>query len=1156
MSFKLFGILSVFLFFSHFISAKEFLLTSTDSLSVFIGSGENQVLIPLPDSVVVKSPDIQVESANTSLLEIITVDYADSRSFVILKVKEKGIQGKAGISVNMTYNGGSASIETEIHIVPYYNPGLLFQIHDIVFWQQAIPLNGVPVYEKLIQTSEGPYNSLNYSEIPITVNMDCNSAVCTGHDFYTSFYKGYVVPPVDGTYHFYMRSQDSHTFWLSANEKFSDAKLVVGRSATHGNVGTEIGNNTTKSADIVLKAGKVYAFYATQWIIHSTIGGIMWDGPGISMGFIPGKYTMPVYDIVKPSAPGNLKMDWRSSTGLSVNWNPSSDNNKVSGYSIYANGTRVNSELIKGDSYKLENLKPGTRYQLVVTAVDQAGNESMVSNVLSVETHAEDNQSPTPPQQLDVLQRTGLALKIKWSGATDGETEVIAYNLYINDELYKTTGFLFADSAVIHNLLPETTYSITIESVDAGLNVSAKSEAFTASTAAFDPTGPNLGERVGKVVVFNKNTTWNEGIGLNGPYENGDMVSKAEVRKIIEDFQPGAIRWGAISANSKSFQGSVGPGKVNTYGRMLNFANQLGARFALTVGVQEGIDYINEPKTFLYLLEYLAGDASTTWGAVRASEGFTEPLLQKGKGILLEFGNEVWGAAAHDAQIGSDYAKYAKWVRDMSDVVKSSPYYDPEKIIMVYSGRNPHPDNSYGVNNRVLTGDRGHAESLGVAGYLGGNLNYDQDVPKGDTELDYYKSGFELAKKNMDGFVLTMKDMLSLTGTIKTFYLYESNMTTTSYNGRFGQAIAMTDYMANSMNYGSIVPSIFHLTGGEWRITQPADNYKRLPLYNTGMYFNKFCKGHTMQTQLISNNKITNTYGQPINYDPVGAYAYNSGENFSVLLMNRDFENDFTIQLELPSDIGFSDKATIYTLWENDFSSYNTKIDSAEVSLTPDLLIKVPKFGMVVINFKGDNPDYEKLPLGYWDRKRPESLKVFSTRNFIINTNKGTDVISTEVLPSDAFSAVAVMDVLENNTKSILTTLSGGRLHIKASGVCGDEGNIVLHVYASDNHELSDTVTVQITNQGVDCPATGIGDFADGNNVLFYPNPATEKIYINSSLDSRSKLEITDSSGRTVFRNDLNNGYEIRVSNFNPGLYIIGILKPDGTTISGKFQKL
>jgi hypothetical protein len=105
-----------------------------------------------------------------------------------------------------------------IHILPYNNPGLLFEIHDIVFWQEAIPLTTEPVYQKIIQTSAGPYNQLNYDEIPLTVNMDCtNPAVCTGHDFYTAFYKGYVVPPADGTYHFYMRSANNHTFWLSSD---------------------------------------------------------------------------------------------------------------------------------------------------------------------------------------------------------------------------------------------------------------------------------------------------------------------------------------------------------------------------------------------------------------------------------------------------------------------------------------------------------------------------------------------------------------------------------------------------------------------------------------------------------------------------------------------------------------------------------------------------------------------------------------------------------------------------------------------------------------------------------------------------------------------------------------------------------------------------
>jgi hypothetical protein len=1126
-----------------------------DSLNVFIGSGLNQLLIPVPDSLVSENITPEVTSSDFELVEVIDVDYTPGHSFILVSVEEKGAPGNVNLTVNLNYENLTTSLIYTINIIPYNNPGMAFQVHDIVFWQEAIPLQGVPVYETVIGTSEGPYNQLNYDEIPLTVNMDCTSAVCTGNDFYTSFYKGYIIPPADGTYHFYMRSADKHALWLSTNENFSEAKTIVARSNNHGNTGSEIGNNTTKSLPVTLEAGKAYAIYATQWIIHSTYGGIMWDGPGFTMQYIPGENLMPFYDVDKPSAPANLNLVWRSSANMYLNWSQSTDNLEVKGYNLYMNGIRVNDDIIRDTAFRVDSLTEGTTYHLTATAIDVSGNESFISNVLEVETYQTDSVPPSPPQQLEILEATGVALQLKWSGATDAETEVIGYNLYINDVLFNTQDYIFSDSIIIHNLAPETEYLITLESVDAGMNVSEKSEVFNVATTAFDPTGPNLGERVGKIVVSNQNTSWNEGIGLNGPYENGDMVNNATVRNLVKEFEAGAVRWGAISANSKSFQGSVGSGKSNTYGKMLSLANEIDARFALTVGVQDGIDYRTNPNTFLHLLEYLAGDASTTWGAVRASEGFTEPLLQQGKGILLEFGNEVWGAAAHDAQIGSDYPAYAKWVRDMSEIVRSSPYYDPEKIIMVYSGRDPHPDHSYTVNTRVLTGDRGHAESLAVSGYMGGNLNYAPEIPKGDSELDYYKNGVAMAKHNIDGFVLTMKEMLSLTGTIKTFYLYESNMTTTSYNGRFGQAVVMTDYLANSMNYGSIVPSIFHLTGGQWRITQPADNYNKLPLYYTGMYFNRFCKGHILQTEFISNNILTNSGGQTINYDAVGAYAYNDGENFAVLLINRDFENDFTIQLELPDGIEFTNQAMMYTIWEDDFSSFNTNIDSAAVTLSDDLLVKVPKHAMVIISVQGDDPGYEQLPLGYFDRLRPDSLQVTSTRNFIIDTDRGTDVIRTVVLPSEAFNPVAVLDVIENTTKSILTPLSGGRLHIKGSGTCGDEGYIKIHVYAADNHELSDTVTVQVINQGTNCPVTSseLTGLQGGN--LFYPNPVSETLNLNKNLDSRCYVQLFDNSGKVVYQNYLHHGYQISVEALKPGMYVIGVLKPDNTYISEKIQK-
>ena len=1153
---RTFFILSLFCFSAGLIAAQTGpVFPGQDTLNVYLASGENQILVPLPEALTGKNLQLEATSSDPEILEIKKIDYSSGHSFATVRVQEKGTPGKITLQVGITYDDGSESVDVAVKVIPFNNPGLIYQVHDIVFWQEAIPLKGIPIYETITQTGEIPYNQLNYDEIPLTVNMDCVGGPCTGHDFYTSFLKGYVVPPVDGIYHFYMRSGDSHTLWLSPNEKFGDAEKIVARSGKHGNVGTEIGDQTTKSEPVQLQAGKAYAIYATQWIIHSTFGGIMWDGPGINKQFLPGENTMPVYGVAKPAPAGILSLPWRSYNSFLINWEASADHKKLAGYNVYLNGYRINNEPVSETEYLVESLSEESTYQVLVTAVDNSGIESYISNIVNVETYILDNNPPTPPQNLEVLQATGVALHLKWSGASDAETDVIGYNLYVNNVLYNLSDYIVKEDVIIQNLLPETEYTILLEAVDGGFNVSDKSAEFKVLTAAFDPTGPNLGEKVAKVIVHNNNTSWNEGIGINGPYTDGLMVNNPQVRQLVKDLQAGAVRWGAIDANSRSLAASTGTGKANTYGKMMTFANEIGARFSLTVGVQNGLDYMTDPNTFLHLLEYLAGPADTEWGAIRASEGFEEPLLQSSKGLLLEFGNEVWGAGAHDAQIGADYNKYAKWVRDMSDVVKSSPYYDPKKIILVSSGRSPHPGDSWGANTKVLTGDRGHVESLGVSGYMGGNLSYDPEIPQGDSELDYYKNSQESAKRNIDGLLLTMQEMLKLTGTLKTFYLYESNMTTSSYNGRFGQAIVLTDYLANSMNYGSIVPSIFHLTGGEWRITQPADNYKKLPLYHTAQYFNRFCKGHILESDFISNNIITNHKGKVINADPVGSYAYNSGEQFSVLLMNRDFENDFTVQVELPSGLNFAENATVYTIWQNDFSSFETNIDSIEVNLSGNLLVNVPKYAMVIVSIQGDDPGYEQLPLGYYARVRPESMTITSTQNFTVNTHRGTDEIQATILPENAFSTDAILDIIENTTESILTPLSGNRLRIKGSGKCEDEGYVKIHIYAADNHTLSDTVTVLVTNQGIDCPGTSAELLDKDGLSLFYPNPANEKIYFSQSLDNRSLVEIYDSQGRKVLQSHLEHGYEISVESLKPGLYIIGLLKPDGTYSTGKMQK-
>ncbi|TVR74615.1 MAG: T9SS C-terminal target domain-containing protein [Marinilabiliales bacterium] len=1114
-----------------------------DTLLIFSGSGENQILLHHLDS---STFEIAVTSEDPEILSVTDVIYVTGQTFAIVMVEEQGEPGQ--VSLEISIDGSIRYLE--VHIVNYPARGVNYEIHDIVFWQTAVPLGEVPIFDTILEYARNPHFDLNWEEIPITVNMDCTSPVCWGYDFYTGFYTGYFIAPETGAYNFYMQSADNTALWLSDGTDMNNAAVIIDRGE---GIGTSAGQNRIRSEPVELVKGNIYAFYATQWIIHNPAGGLLVEGPHNDQPeYLGGDLVMPLYDVEKPTSPENLELVWRATEKAFLSWDASTDNYRVDGYNLYLNGLAINDDLIRGTSFVADSLIENTVYYALVTAVDDAGNESFVSNTLKFRTHPEDTIPPSPPAEIELLQATGLAMELQWTGGEDGETEVIAYNLYVDNNLYNTAGYIYDTSIIIKGLRPVTSYEITVESVDAGFNVSQPGDVSVFSTTEYDPLEPdNLGINSGRVVIHDQNISRNEGFGINGPYENREMVDKAEIRELLRELQPGAIRWGAITANSKSFAAHTGTGhNNNTYGRVMNFANELGARFALTVGVQDGIDYRKEPETFLRLMEYLGGPADTPGGERRAAEGFTGPLLDNSKGVLIEFGNEVWGASAHDAEIGSDYKVYREWAREMAGVIRSSPYYDPEKITMVYSGRNPEP--WYGVNRSVLTGDRGEVECLGVSGYLGGNLDYDPAIPRGDSELDYYNSGIALARSKLSGMQQTMDNMMHLTGTLKSFYLYESNMTRTNYNGRFGQAILMTDYLAAGMEYGSIVPSLFHLTGGQWRITRPAENYRQLPLFITGKYFNRFCKGHNMKTEFLTANSLTHRDGRSINWEPVGTYAYNRGENFSILLINRDFTEDYTIQVSLPGEIAFSSDAMMYTIWEDDFSSFDYNIDSISIALTDGMFVEIPRHAMIIIAATGDDPGYEELPLGYYNRIRPDSIYVRTDGDGHISADRQRLNIYATVFPENARFRKANFEVLENTTGSSRTDFATNRVMFTGSGNAEDEGHIVLRVYAADNPDVSDTLVINVSNQA----PVNIEEAKPGsNNQFFYPNPAGDILYLQESVESGSLVGIFDTAGRPVMQLRLADTHLLQIGQLKPGNYIIRIESPDGKVYSGIFTR-
>ena len=1124
------------------------------SLDIFAGSGENHVLIHHVDPA---SASVSVVSGNTDILEVKDVDYVTGRTMVIVLVEEKGLLGNVTLDIDI--DGLERTLD--IKIVNYENRGVNYEVHDVVFWRQFNPKGEIPVYDTVLDMVRNPEhghwnegNVLPWDDIDLTVADDCTSEICGKVDFYTGFYHGFIIPPVTGEYTFYLDARDNGAMFLSSDADQDNAVLII--HSDHETLGRE-------SAPQFLEAGRAYAFHAPQWIIHNPDGGIQWHGPhDADLQYITDEFVMYAYDNEKPQAPGGLNLVWLSSGQAMVSWDETSEN--IEGYNLYLDGVRINDDLIEVTStnYKLEGLDEDTDYTLVATTLDFAGNESFVSNVLSFKTFPEDNIPPSPPTGLDVLTVTGLAIEVQWSGAMDMETEVIAYNLYVDGELFNTDDFIFTDDniIVIDRLRPNTTYSITLEAVDAGFNVSPESEVFEVTTISYDPMAEeNLGVKNGRIVVHNKNIAWNDGIGVNGQYTNGTFVDDQRIRDLLRELRPGALRWGAIDANDRNFSDHTGADhNQNTYGRVMHFANEIGAWFALTIGVHDDTDYMQDPDTFLRLIEYLNGPADTPGGALRAEEGFEEPLLAGSKGIIIEFGNEVWGGAGlHRAPIGSNYDNYGEWSREMAEVMRSSPYYDPEKIILAYSGRNPHPNDSYNLNNRVVNGDRGHVEALAVSGYLGGNLEYSPEIPRGESELDYYKSGIASAKRNIDGLKLTMNDMISRTGTVKTYYLYESNMTRSNYTGRFGQAIVMTDYFAAGMEYGSMVPSIFHLTGGQWRITVPPEDYRPLPLFITSAFFNRFCKGHNMETEFLSTNRIYNMDGSVINWEPVGAYAYNRDEDFSILLINRDFTDSYTVEIELPGSIDFDSDARMYTIWEDDFSSTGYNIDSTDVTFETGMFVEVPKHAMVIIASQGDNPGFEQLPAGFFDRVLPDSINVTTDGGTDgegnITESGGQVTITSEVFPADAFNRGVVYEILENTTEASSVAYFVATNRMRITGREEDYGLIRVRAYAGDNPDVYKDIEIAVDTRAV----VNYSELPDdkGNGIrLFHPNPAREVIFINNDIHRDSRVEIFDINGRKLVDHDLRNGTDVLLKELEQGLYILRITLPDGKVISDRLQ--
>lgn len=150
----------------------------------------------------------------------------------------------------------------------------------------------------------------------------------------------------------------------------------------------------------------------------------------IGGGVLPG-----TDDKTPPSSPTGVTA-LSSAANITLSWNPSTDNIGVTGYYIYRDNTRLGT--VTTPRFTDSMIKAETLYTYTISAYDEAGNESVRSDVFSVRA-TDTFESPTNPT-LSVRGASGEHITVKNFYTASKEILVFGDAIIQETEYYK---FLF-----------------------------------------------------------------------------------------------------------------------------------------------------------------------------------------------------------------------------------------------------------------------------------------------------------------------------------------------------------------------------------------------------------------------------------------------------------------------------------------------------------------------------------------------------------------------------------------------------------------------------------------------------------------------------------------------------------------------------------------
>lgn len=210
-------------------------------------------------------------------------------------------------------------------------------------------------------------------------------------------------------------------------------------------------------------------------------------------------------DTEAPTTPKNLTASKVTHHSVALNWEAATDNVAVKEYLIFRDGNKIGTT--KTTSFTDTTVEAEKEYAYRVQAIDAAGNTSALSNELTVQTEKMpvDNQKPTAPSNLSILNITEKSATVSWKASTDN-VAVSHYIVNVTGKSLTTEKTVTSLNYSITGLQAGEEYKVTVRAVDTSGNESdAVSKSFVTkeeSTETIPQWDPNKIYLGGEKVMF------------------------------------------------------------------------------------------------------------------------------------------------------------------------------------------------------------------------------------------------------------------------------------------------------------------------------------------------------------------------------------------------------------------------------------------------------------------------------------------------------------------------------------------------------------------------------------------------------------------------------------------------------------------------------